>query len=484
MSLIDFERVFAALPSPYMLLDRDLRYVAANQSYLEATGRTLEDLLGQHIMEQFPNPGESGRRLEESLRKVLATGEADTLAYLPYPIANEDGTLQNRYWTAVHTPVYDAAQRVAYVLQNTVDVTEFARLRATSSPFPSLLAETSLIERTLEAEERSAEFRQLFQQAPAFFAVLSGPDHIFTFTSDSYVRLIGGREVIGQPVAEALPEVVGQGFVTLLDRVYAEGRAHAAEGARVMLATSPDGPVEEVFLDFSYNPVRDSSGQVTGIFVQGMDRTDSVRAHQRQRRLIDELNHRVKNTLAIVQSIASLTLRSVEDLATFREDFAGRISALARAHDMLSARHWESTDLETIVREELGEATGATLSISGPRRLVDAKTTVALALMLHEMSVNARRHGALSRPGGALSVSWQDRPDGALALDWQERGGPEVVVPTRTGFGTRLLRATAAGELGGTIDLRYPPEGFSATLVLPAPHPGQPEGPAPRALDG
>src|SRR5690606_21330695 len=129
MGEVDYARIFDVLPSPFMLLDRELRYVAANAAYLEATGRSLEELLGQHVMAMFPNPGESGRRLQESFERVVATGESDTLAYLPYPILLSDGSYGNRYWTCVHVPILDDEGRVRFVMQNTVDVTEFARLR-------------------------------------------------------------------------------------------------------------------------------------------------------------------------------------------------------------------------------------------------------------------------------------------------------------------------------------------------------------------
>jgi PAS domain S-box-containing protein len=271
---LDYARIFEALPSPFMLLDTQLCYVAANPAYLATTGRTLEQLRGRNIFELFPNPGESGQKLRASFERVIASGEPDTLAYLPYPIASSDGRMEQRYWTAAHVPIFGDDGKVRFVMQNTVDVTELVRMReAATLPFTSLSAETSLIERTREAEAASADFRRLFQQAPAFFAVLSGPTHIFTFASDSYVRLIGGRNVIGRPIAEALPEVIGQGFVELLDRVYLDGVTHSAESARVMLENAPGQPPQETFLDFSYNPIRDATGNITGVFVQGMDRT-------------------------------------------------------------------------------------------------------------------------------------------------------------------------------------------------------------------
>lgn len=468
MGEIDFGRIFEVLPSPFMILDRELRYVTANSAYLETTRSTLADIVGRYVMDRFPEPGESGRKLLESFKKVLATGERDTLAYLPYPIAEPDGTVRHRYWTAVHVPLLDEAGQVEYILQNTVDVTEFARMREVSTlPFSSLSAATRLIERTREAEAASADFRRLFQQAPAFFAVLSGPTHIFTFTSDSYIRLIGGRNVIGQSVAYALPEVVGQGFVELLDRVYNEGYVHLAEGARVMLDNEPGQPAEETYLDFSYNPIRDATGVITGVFVQGMDRSDAVRAAQRQRLLIDELNHRVKNTLATVQSIASQTLRTAKDVPAAQHALEARIKALANAHTMLSDRRWHDTEIGHLVQQELRAFEGHQVRYGGPPLVINAKATVALALVLHELASNAAKHGALSVPEGTLSVQWGAGDGGLLVIDWVERGGPPAQDEARSGFGSRLLRTVVAGELGGTLDIRRQHDGYGAHLSIP-----------------
>lgn len=467
MAEVDFGRLFEALPSPFMVIDRDLRYVAANAAYLETTGSSLEQLIGGQLFDLFPNPGESGRRLRESFERVLATGESDTLAYIPYPIPDGEGGFTNRYWTAIHVPIMGDDGKPAFVMQNTVDVTDFVRLREASSlPFTSLAAETSLIERTREAEEASLAFRQLFQRAPAFFAVLSGPSHIFTFASDSYIRLVGERNVIGLSVAEALPEVVGQGFVRLLDRVYNEGHVHTGESTRLMLVRQPGGAPEETFLDFSYNPIRDAHDKITGVFVQGMDRTESVRAAQRQRLLIDELNHRVKNTLATVQSIASQTLRSTSDLSAARQAFESRIIALSKAHTMLSERQWHDTEIGQVVAQEIGAFDVGQVDYGGPILMVNAKATVALALVIHELATNAAKHGALSVNEGRLSVSWQQEGD-RLVIHWRESGGPRVASPARRGFGSRLLQTVVTGELGGGLETSFAPEGFSARLCIP-----------------
>lgn len=479
MTPIDFGQVFEALPSPYMLLDRDLRYVAANPAYLAATSRTMDELRDHHIFELFPDPGESGKRLMASFRKVLDTGESDTLAFIHYAIPRPEakgGGFDDRYWTAVHTPICDATGQVAFLLQNTVDVTDIVRMReAASLPYRSVPAEASLIERTREVEDAhralmadSADFRRLFQQAPGFFAVLSGSDHVFTFASDAYLRLTGNRPLLGLTVREAIPEVVDQGFIDLLDTVYGEGKPYSASGARIMLVGEAGAPPRETYLDFSYDPIRDSDGTVTGIFVQGMDRTESFRALQRQQLMVDELNHRVKNALAMVLSIAAQTLKTNTDIDAARAAFEQRIVALARAHSTLSERQWQSTELKALAEQELLAYGPERASVDGELTVLNPKSTIALAMLLHELTSNAAKYGALSVPEGRVSVAWMRTPDRGLVLNWQERGGPQVAPPTRRGFGSRMMQRVVAGELGGELELDFAPAGVLATLKVPA----------------
>lgn len=455
-----------------MLLDRDFRYVRANGAYLKVVGRAWSELEGRNLFDLFPNSDEGGRRLRDSFERVLKTGETDVLAFLPYDIANASGELEHRYWSATHSPIKDSAGTVAYILQNTIDVTEIVQMREAAS-LPYRTGGAQLVEKARDAEEAhqrlladSEDFRRLFQQAPGFFAVLSGPEHVFTFSSDAYTRLIGGRSVIGLPLRTALPEVVAQGFLTILDTVLASGRAYSAEGARVMLASAPGEPLREVYLDFSYDPIRAADGTVTGIFVQGMDRTESFKAMRRQRLLVDELNHRVKNALATVQSIAAQTLRASSDVASARVAFEARLVALAKAHSVLSERQWEDADLEGLVRQELAAYGAERLDVAGPRVMVNSKATIALALVFHELTTNAVKHGALSRPEGGVSVTWRALADG-LHIDWVEQGGPPAKPAERRGFGSRLIGRVVEGELGGSLETRYQDSGLAVGIAIP-----------------
>ena len=478
MQGIDFEELFERLPSAHMVLDRLFNFVVVNSAYERAVMRKRDDLIGRNLFELFPNDGEGGKRLRASFERVFDSGESDTLAYIPYDIprpSEKGGGFEQRYWTAVHMPLANGSGDIAYLVQNTVDVTEIVRLRqAASLPFRAYSGEMQLIERAREAEDahrsllaESAEFRRMFQQAPGFIAVLTGPEHVFTFANDAYARLIGGRDVIGKPVDEALPELEGQGFRELLDGVFATGEPYSAEGTRIMLQRAPDEAPRESFLDFSYDAIKDLDGRISGVFVQGMDRTEAVRTLRRQRLLLDELNHRVKNTLATVQSIASQTLRSAPDLASARTAFEARIHALSKAHNMLSARRWSSALLSDLVEQELAAHGTRRIAFDGPPVKLNPKASIALAMVLHELSTNAAKFGALSGPDGRVEIAWSVDPATELQIDWRESGGPAVAQPTHFGFGTRMVDRVIKGELTGKYDCSYETAGFSCRIAIP-----------------
>ncbi|HEX2019525.1 MAG TPA: HWE histidine kinase domain-containing protein [Aurantimonas sp.] len=444
-----------------------MRYVAANAAYSHAVMRAPAELIGQHLFDLFPNQDESGRRLRASFEQVLADGEPDTIAFIPYdiPIPEErGGGMEQRYWTATHTPILDQDGRVEFIVQNTVDVTDIVRIKeARVLPFGAIPGEMALLRHAQEVEEayqekvsEAAEFRRLFRQAPGMIAVLEGPDHVFTFGNDSYVRFIGGRDLIGLPIRQVLPDIDGQGFFEMLDDVYATGRAASGEGVRLMLHRDPETEPVETYLDFSYTAIRDAEGRINGVFVQATDRTESVRAAERQRLLIDELNHRVKNTLSTVQSMARQSFRNIRDPEEARYAFEARIMALSQAHNVLSARRWEAAGLSELLAQELAVFSPARVSMAGPEVHLSAKSAIALAMVFHELASNAARYGAMVGEEGRLSVSWTTSGHGPrrmLDVAWQEdtpNAGSLNLVP---GFGTRILRRIIEGELSGTLSL-------------------------------
>ena len=202
-----------------------------------------------------------------------------------------------------------------------------------------------------------------------------------------------------------------------------------------------------------------------------LDVTERKRAEARQRLLVNELNHRVKNTLVSVQSIASQTLRTTATPELFRQAFEGRIMALSHTHDLLTRQNWEGASLREVFDFEF-EAFAARerITFDYVRDLqLSPKAAVALGMAVHELGTNALKYGALSAPGGGVQVTWNLDQDDAetLRLTWREHDGPPVAPPTRRGFGARLLEKGLAGELSATVDLAYDRTGLMCTMRLP-----------------
>ena len=282
-----------------MILDRDLIYVEANPAYCASTERTREEIVGRYAFEAFPPTGEGGRQIEESLRRVLATGIAETLPLAAYPIPTADGGFRMKYWSCAHLPLFDGNGDVAFVAQNAVDVTELQNLKTIAyGPDPDAPArgESDLFRRALEVtavnDSLAAEMRglrDLFMQAPGFMAVLMGPELIYAQVNNAYLQLIGHRPVIGRSLAEALPEIVAQGFGALLLSVMRDKTPHIGRATSVMLQREPGAPLEERFVDFIFQPIAGLEGESVGVFIEGSDVTDRVRAEQALRASEEQL---------------------------------------------------------------------------------------------------------------------------------------------------------------------------------------------------
>lgn len=206
-----------------------------------------------------------------------------------------------------------------------------------------------------------------------------------------------------------------------------------------------------------------------GYFGSCVDVTASHAARETQQVLIDELNHRVRNTLAIVQSLARQSFRGNRP-GDGAELFESRLQALAIAHDMLTRSTWTAVGLEEIVREVLAPwcGDGKRYSVHGEPIDVAPKAAVTLSVAIHELCNNAVRHGALSEPGGSVEISWRlaSPGQGTLVIEWRETGGPQVGAPGEdSGFGTRMLKHALAAELGGDVELAFEPAGLVCTIT-------------------
>jgi two-component sensor histidine kinase len=184
-----------------------------------------------------------------------------------------------------------------------------------------------------------------------------------------------------------------------------------------------------------------------------------------------ELNHRVKNTLASVQSLAVHSLSGDGDPKTMREAFEARLVALSKVHNQLAENHWSWADLGTIVRDALAPFPQAAYEpLRGPQVSLAAASAVALAMVLNELATNAGRYGALATSEGRLALCWSvdERETGrVLVLDWRESGGAPVVKPMRRGFGARFVERAVQCELDGRITLDFAPEGLFCRIEAP-----------------
>ncbi|WP_297512361.1 sensor histidine kinase [uncultured Caulobacter sp.] len=469
---IDFRAVFDRIPTPYMMMDQDLVIVEMNQAYLDVTARPRHEIEGRYVFDAFPSEGESRRLLEESLRRVLDTGENDVIAVLRYAIPRPKeagGGFEDRYWSCTHTWV-PRADGGGFILQNTQDITDLRRLKDEAfrpeAPATTAMLGDSVLRRVETLQSQSFQIRRLFMLAPSFVAVLRGPNHVFDFANESYLRLIGRRDIVGRPLREALPEIRDQGFIPLLDELLRSGQPFIGRDVPVMLARSPGEPMEERFLDFIYQPILGEDGGVSGIFVEGSDMTERVLANQRQRLLLDELNHRVKNTLATVQAIAQQTLRGATTPESFAAAFESRLLALSQTHNALTDSQWAGAGLRQILIQELGPYGAERVSLDGPDVHLPARVALSLGMVFHELATNAAKYGALSN-AGRLALTWSVTEDENLVFEWRETGGPPARRPERRGFGSRLIERSISGELRGRIDTDYGSTGLVVRFDVP-----------------
>ena len=486
---IDLAAAFEASTNPYMLLTPDLRYAGMNAAYLAAVGMPRDRLIGQPIFDIFtggdgPEAAENVRQLRASFEKVLTTGERDHLALIHFaiPVTRPDGTVshEDRYWSASHTPLHDAEGRIVLILQHTSDITELELLRRARDDAPTVSALDMILgggvmtrahavqedNRRLETERN--RLVEMFMQAPGFVAILSGPDHVFQMHNDAYARIVGRNDIAGKTIHDALPDLAGQGFYELLDSVFTTGEPYEGKGVSVTFRPAGADHALSRYVDFIYQPVRNNDGAVVGIFVQGHDVTETVQAAQRQKLMIDELNHRVKNTLATVQSIAIQTARSHSDPRAFAQSFQARLMSLSHTHDLLTRRHWEGADLRDVLRHETQAYDSSRISLTGPAVHLDAARALSLGMIFHELATNAAKYGALSVPDGHVMIDWSvaDQHDRQLLLSWREAGGPPVAPPQRRGFGARLIERNLRHDLAGTLETDYAPGGLCIDMSV------------------
>ncbi|MFT4255248.1 MAG: PAS domain S-box protein [Caulobacter sp.] len=311
-----------------------------------------------------------------------------------------------------------------------------------------------------------ARYRAIVDTAVDAIVVIDEHGRIEAF-NPAAERLFGyaAADMIGANVNALMPEPHHGAHDGYLETYRATGERRIIGIGREVFGRRQDGstfPLELSIAEWRSGGRRFFTGVMRDV-------TERKRTEELQRLLVNELNHRVKNTLATVQSVAGQTLRNAADLGDARESLTTRLLALARTHDILTRESWEGADLRDILAgliESYGDATRFTLS--GPSVRLSPKTALSLSLALHELMTNAAKYGALSTPAGQVAIGWSREGEGydeRLRLGWKESGGPLVSPPERQGFGSRLITRGLALELDGEAMLNYPPDGVACTIV-------------------
>ncbi|HSV02032.1 MAG TPA: PAS domain-containing protein [Phenylobacterium sp.] len=317
----------------------------------------------------------------------------------------------------------------------------------------------------LMARESEARFRIMADctPAPAWVTSAAGP---IEFVNQAMA------EWVGRP----REELMGDAWLSLLHPEdlpkIVEARAAARRDLAPYIYEARFRRADGVWrtMQVSSKPRFDDAGAFQGYVGLAMDVTDTRAAQTRQRLLINELNHRVKNTLATVQSIAHQTLREAVAGREARERLTERLLALSAAHNVLTRENWESADLAEIAAEAIrpyDEVKARRITLEGPQARIAPGAALALSMALHELATNALKYGALSKAAGRVAIRW-GRTGETIALEWRETGGPKVVAPARKGFGSRLLGQGLAAELGARAELLFEPEGLICRIRAPA----------------
>jgi PAS domain S-box-containing protein len=418
--------------------DKDGRFLNVNPAFAAITGYSNEELTGMSF-EHITHPED--RREDLSLYRDQVAG------------LRESYSIEKRYCRK------DGSQVSVEVLSSSVRSPDGAFLygvRVAKDVTDRKRAE----QRLQESERRS---RELLDALPIAVYTTDAAGRI-TYYNEAAVAFSGRRPALGVdewcvswklywPDGTPLPHDECPMALALRE-------GHEARGVEAV-AERPDG-TRRTFTPFP-TVLRGNQDQVVGAINVLVDITERKRADEEQKILINELNHRVKNTLATVQSISMHTHRSTPE--AFVQRFEGRLVALSKAHDLLTRRRWTGVGLGELLEQELApyaDADQSRIVMEGPELTLSARTGLALSMVLHELVTNAAKYGALSAEGGRVQVAWglEERANNILTLRWIESGGPRVDPPTRRGFGRQLIERNIIKDLGGKADLEFMASGL------------------------
>lgn len=310
-------------------------------------------------------------------------------------------------------------------------------------------------------------------------------DDLLQFHNDAYLPMLEGRgNALGQPFRTYWADV-WEGIEPFVNK------ALGGDGTwmeNLPLQMIRNGEAQETYWTFSYSPLYGDDGEIAGLLNVVTETTAAVRdrraleaaygearthlvlqeQHEEELKLLNrELAHRMKNTLAMVQSIISQSLRNATSIAEAATTIGGRIQTLAKAQDVLTGMSVTAAEISAIAKAAVAPHVDGDdrVSIEGPKVYLSAQQALGLSLAIHELATNATKYGALSAPTGRVEMRWGQKPESGFTFDWRESGGPAVAEPTRRGFGSRLTERVVSDLFNGKAAILFQPEGVSFSLV-------------------
>jgi two-component sensor histidine kinase len=325
-----------------------------------------------------------------------------------------------------------------------------------------------------QLEEQGRELNLLRTRFARYETALRG-SHVTIFTQDCDLRYLSisnpmfGRpveDILGHTDQDILPAGTGAEIIALKREAIATGKAKRAEFALA------DGPGAR-WHDLHVEPLRNESGSIVGLTGASVDVTERKEGEAHLRLLLRELTHRSKNLLAVIQAMARQTARHAGSIDAFLVQFGARLQALAASHDLLVRESWYGASLGELVRSQLAvyiERSANQIVFEGPEVALKPEAAQNLGLALHELASNAAQFGALSVPGGRVSISWahDGGDDNAVALDWREQFGPKVKTRRKRGFGSMVIERNLARALEAEVNWNFEPDGVHCHIVIPA----------------
>ena len=441
-SELQLKQIADHLPALIAYVDADQRYRFNNMAYEHWIGQTPESLYGVHLRDAVGAP--TYDRVRPNIEAALAGERTGHEWWAPFPSGI-------RYVKSEYIPDRRSDGRVAGFYVLAADLTETKRSQAALAESEARLRLAIDAGRMAVWEVGTAT--DTLTVSPELKRLLGLPPDATLSTDDIRARYYPGeRERLRATVAEAL----------------SRGDRHVETELRVVW---PDGSQHWLLLRAEMQDVKD--GIPTRTLGVALDITEMKRAEEHQQLLINELNHRVKNTLATVQSIASQSLRNAGTASEARDAVEGRLFALSRAHDVLTRENWDGAYLREVIQEAIAPFQGpghSRFDLHGQDVRLPPRIALAIAMALQELGTNAVKYGALSNPTGRIAIGWSiTKQAGGMNLEliWKEKGGPPVVEPSRRGFGTRLIERSLAQELNGDVTIAVAPTGVVCTIHAP-----------------